>query len=900
MGRTEKKADSFDAAPRDLGRYRLHGEIASGGMATVHFGRQLGTGGFAKTVAIKRLHPQFAKMPEFVEMFLAEARLAARIRHPNVVQPLDVLHIDDEIFIVMEYIEGDSLSRLLRATYARKERVPIPIAMTIMTGVLHGLHAAHEAKNDQGEPLELVHRDVSPQNILVGIDGVPRVIDFGIAKAADSVQITRDGELKGKLSYMAPEQINGHRLTRKTDIYAATVVLWEVLTGQRLFDADYQSAVLKNILHRPVDPPSEIVHGLPTELDAIVLKGLARDYSDRWMTARELALVLEETVPLATQSSVGAWVEVVATKSLATRGARVSMIEKLPSSTPELDRIDEVQSEMFIHTASGKTLDNPTPLWKPTPSSGTHPRGAGAPVPSASPSHPSNAGRPASARSLASASGAQASSGSLGRSSAAPAAATERSFVVPPPVPHVHQGAPIDVHAPTVIDVPKVLPKAAVAPPPRSSDAYLGTGLPPPTIKVPDGPVVAPEWPVPGIVPAPAGTLLNELPKKRSSGASMVALLLVMLVGVVSFYFVLPELIKRSYVSAAEREYGATLHIDVVEPQLHQVRLIGVQVNVAEIGAVTLRAKSVDLELREFSPVRMVVHDVTVTADGSYPTLHEAVSGWMSSHSWKGEGADETLARAVIESANILWTRPFGEQTRIEVENATATVERAESRPLGDDLTLDAPIVNVFTAAGKVGPWHARWQEENRASRVNVVFSSGGTLAQCVLGIAKGVVTSVELTVPRMPVSEIGIPLSWIGRRPDEQVFIEGDVEYVLRSPVRVEAHLRGTVGGARLAGAASATDAILEGRIDGDPNQPIEVSNAGFAFAPFRARLTGPVTLSSAFLRAELNYKSAPIKCGGTDQTVNGTVHFDSRNVDGSGITLVPNVKCGLRVLPP
>src|SRR5262245_3092434 len=179
---------------RVVGRYALYGEIASGGMATVHFERLLGPVGFSRTVAIKRLHPQFAKDPEFVSMFLDEARLAARIRHPNVVATLDVVATKGELFLVMEYVQGESLSRLARAVMARGENLPPRIVASIMCGVLHGLHAAHEARDQRGEPLGIVHRDVSPQNVLVGIDGTARVVDFGVAKASGRHQSTRKGK----------------------------------------------------------------------------------------------------------------------------------------------------------------------------------------------------------------------------------------------------------------------------------------------------------------------------------------------------------------------------------------------------------------------------------------------------------------------------------------------------------------------------------------------------------------------------------------------------------------------------------------------------------------------------------------------------------------------------------
>ncbi len=248
--------EATDAAVRTIGRYALHAEIASGGMATIHIGRLLGPVGFARTVAIKRLHPPLAKDPEFVAMFLDEARLAARIRHPNVVSTLDVVATEGELFVVMEYVPGESLARLLRAVRTAKEMVPVPIAATIMVGVLHGLHAAHEARDERGDPLRIVHRDVSPHNILVGTDGDAHVIDFGIAKARGRMQVTRQGQIKGKLSYMPSEQLLGQGIDHRADIFAASIVMWEALTGQRLFQGVDDGDVYAKVLLGKVDPPS--------------------------------------------------------------------------------------------------------------------------------------------------------------------------------------------------------------------------------------------------------------------------------------------------------------------------------------------------------------------------------------------------------------------------------------------------------------------------------------------------------------------------------------------------------------------------------------------------------------------------------------------------------------------
>ncbi|HEX7665683.1 MAG TPA: serine/threonine-protein kinase, partial [Polyangiaceae bacterium] len=319
-----------DSADWNLGgRYTLHGEIAAGGMATVHIGRMKGTAGFSKVVAIKRLHAQYAKDPDFVSMFLDEARLAARIHHPNVVQTLDVLATEGEVFLVMEYIRGESLSKILRALVPRDERMPLKIAAAVMVGVLHGLHAAHEASNERGEKLGIVHRDMSPQNVLVGPDGIARVLDFGIAKAESRSYQTRDGDLKGKLAYMAPEQLTGEiAVDRRTDIFAASIVLWEILTGRRLFDSDYQSAILRRIRETEVAAPSSFAPDLPPQLDELVLKGLARDPDNRFATARDMAIALEMCLPLATPSKVGEWVESVAAAALSARSARIAEIEK--------------------------------------------------------------------------------------------------------------------------------------------------------------------------------------------------------------------------------------------------------------------------------------------------------------------------------------------------------------------------------------------------------------------------------------------------------------------------------------------------------------------------------------------------------------------------------------------
>ena len=312
---------------RTAGRYAIFDEIASGGMASIYLGRLSGPGGFSRAVAIKRLHPHLAGSQEFAASFLREARLAARVRHPNVVSIIDVFEDQTDVFLVMEFVVGASLSAVLGKLAAEGRQVPCAIASAILVPVLHGLHAAHETLDDQGSPLGLVHRDVSPQNVIVGADGVPYVLDFGIAKAAAEGDHTRDHVLKGKLSYLSPEQLKGDPVRRQADIYAACVVLWEMLTGSRLFREASAEATMHAVLTQPVLPPSSCAEGLPSRLNAIVLQGLARDPALRFQTARELADVLEVAVPPATAALLSTWVQSLCGESIAELRSRLSSAE---------------------------------------------------------------------------------------------------------------------------------------------------------------------------------------------------------------------------------------------------------------------------------------------------------------------------------------------------------------------------------------------------------------------------------------------------------------------------------------------------------------------------------------------------------------------------------------------
>ncbi|HMR11000.1 MAG TPA: serine/threonine-protein kinase, partial [Polyangiaceae bacterium] len=275
-------------APR-VGRYELLLEIASGGMATVYIGRQFGAGGFERLVAIKRMHPHVAREPELAASFMDEARIASLIRHPNVVNVHDVHDADGEHLLVMDYVEGASLASVMRGARKRNERISRPAALRILVDALQGLHAAHEQCSLEGRPLSIVHRDATPHNILLGVDGSVRLTDFGIAKAAERSVNTAAGLAKGKFRYMAPEQARGGALDRRVDVFAMGIVAWELLTGARLFDAEGDGQVLLTITAGDYRKPTSVDPTIPADLEGIVMRALGLQPNDRYSSAQAFA-----------------------------------------------------------------------------------------------------------------------------------------------------------------------------------------------------------------------------------------------------------------------------------------------------------------------------------------------------------------------------------------------------------------------------------------------------------------------------------------------------------------------------------------------------------------------------------------------------------------------------------
>ena len=275
-----------------LGKYQIVHRIALGGMAEIYLARVVGIHGFEKFVVLKRILPQLAASEEFVQMFFREARVAAALDHANIAHVYDVGETRGVFFSTMEYLHGEDTRFIARELARDDQQIPIAQAVAVVIGVASGLHFAHEKRGADGELLGIVHRDISPSNIVVTYDGGVKIVDFGVAKISGDPELSQRYSLKGKLAYMSPEQLTGE-VDRRSDVFSLGVVLYELTTGDRLFKAQTEAETVHAVLEAPVIKPSALVQGYPVELERIVMRAIDRDPARRYQTARELQIDLE-------------------------------------------------------------------------------------------------------------------------------------------------------------------------------------------------------------------------------------------------------------------------------------------------------------------------------------------------------------------------------------------------------------------------------------------------------------------------------------------------------------------------------------------------------------------------------------------------------------------------------
>lgn len=342
-----------------LGKYELLTRLAVGGMAELFVARTLAQHGFEKLVALKRILASHADDEQFIRMLLAEARLAATLHHPNIAQVYDVGDDSGTYFFTMEYVVGQDLRQIVRAIQAKGEWLAPEHILQIAIGTAAGLHYAHDKEDGDGNPLGIVHRDVSPSNVLVSYDGSVKLVDFGIARVTALQGNTGLGALKGKVPYMSPEQCRGEPLDRRSDIFSLGIILWELTLRRRLFTGENDLVVAGKVCNQDAPPPTSINPDYPPALEAIVLKALARDREDRWATAQELQLALEEYARdqrlLLSSAKLGAFMGELFAALIKTTKANIR--EKIASSTG----LFPVPEEVIGVTTSASSASRPLP-----------------------------------------------------------------------------------------------------------------------------------------------------------------------------------------------------------------------------------------------------------------------------------------------------------------------------------------------------------------------------------------------------------------------------------------------------------------------------------------------------------------------------------------------------------
>src|SRR5689334_7796636 len=294
MGVIEPRSTTTAVLPEQFGKYSLLGHLATGGMAEVWLARQSGMQGFEKIVVIKRARPELTDHGT-TRLFLEEARLVATLEHPNIAQVYEIGFVNGSYFFVMEYVDGADLRRLIEAAIAKRQPIALAEAVYIISHVCAALHYAHDKHDLEGNPLHIIHRDVSPSNVLISRDGAVKVCDFGVAKVHNrKVETTQNGVLKGKFSYMSPEQCQSRPIDCRSDVFSIGILLYELTTLSKLFRASSDFALLQQIAEGRILPPSLRVPDYPPELENIVMKALARDPDERYQSAQALQLDLEE------------------------------------------------------------------------------------------------------------------------------------------------------------------------------------------------------------------------------------------------------------------------------------------------------------------------------------------------------------------------------------------------------------------------------------------------------------------------------------------------------------------------------------------------------------------------------------------------------------------------------
>jgi len=792
------------------GRYAVFDELASGGMASVFLACRLVPGESARVVAIKKMFESFAKRPELVTMFLDEAHIAARIRHPNVVTTYEFIRVPDSLAIVMEFVLGASLVDLHDIMADRSGIAPLPVTALVVHNVLEGLHAAHEATDEHGAPFGLVHRDVSPHNILVGKDGIARVIDFGIAKAAGRLQVTDVGVMKGKLAYMAPEQIRAEPVDRRVDIYAVGVVLWECLTGEALFQGagELEQFALRGASKVKVLPPSMVNPKLSTKLDAVVLRALAVNKNDRFATAHDMAVALAAATTLGSATDVATWVTGLA-------GSKVRELEAM-------------RNEVEAAFASGELASL-----------------SGAPPASGQSSQPSSAGRSSPpAQPAAAATVVEKSSPPL---SAAPVSA---DFEVPDLVPQPRLSKPV-ISAP-----PPASKRQALAPITSSYDDAFDASAPSDLRLDLEMPARSSRASIPSLDPqsrsmpardsyTPSRTSqTSPRPRSRSSGRGsglFVSLGLLAAVGAVAFRLG-PDYVKSSVIAAAARR-GLVLTVDHIEPRSGGLALAGASLALDGVSDVSFKAPEIEVSLDWGGTVQKIsIPGYELSVRGKVTDVAARIATWRK---------DAHIPIAFdAKAGHLVWVDALVAGVQIEGLDTSLAAEGENA------LHMEVPSLTVGLARGSFGPWRAVLDSTADETKLAIALDRSkldgppniSLVARPNLG------TVVAVTIPRTKASQVGIPADFMHASgdPELELLFEGQAP---PAGERLTSHGKLTLFAmsSPLPGAPPG-DVVMEGDIGGSPPKTLRVDPGTLTIGKVKAPLMGEVTFEAGGLRVEVD----------------------------------------------
>ncbi len=898
-------------------RYELVSPVGEGGMAQVWVARQKGKHGFEKLFAFKCIHPRFADNPAFRSMFLDEARIAASIEHPNVAQVFDLGEAESMLYLVMEYVDGESLGALMTAAARRANEavlVPTGVALRIVADACAGLHAAHSLKDARGSPRGVVHRDVSPQNVLVSVRGDVKVIDFGIAVAKDRIGgDTEAGSLKGKLHYMAPEQALRKELGPFTDVFSTGATLYRMLAGRPPFDAGNDAATLHRLLSS--GEPDPLPGLVPPLIAAIVMRALSQDPGDRYQTALAMQTAIEAAmIEEGFVADVATWVTSTLSDGakqrrvqLATRTMNIAPSGELeqgsssrgsPAGEPDSHAPKSPASVPSFVAELGPAPERPRPAGSERNVLARTPVPEMAPAPAPAPLTRAPAVAPV---------------GLPDEERSGPGMLDVRALVArrasPPDTPPQYRPPHAAVHGGASAR-PPAGPNGSLAPPASSSSRDVGA----------EG-HAAPARDAPKF----AGPTTKSVPNAgaRGGGWAKLAIAATVLVAVAVVVMLFLPRIVRDRIVASAREAGVDLTIERVGIGVSGVALHGITAKVQRVPGAFVTVE--EIYAVGFSAREVRVRGLEVKLEGHVSEVGPALLQLYEDNRGRLAGGGGEARKVSIVSARLAWSGVLGEGSRLDASEVGTDFE---SRSAGaEDIRATLGRFEVKTARTVLGPWAASFERSPSSSRLRLLLDPPVPDGPSALLVwSKTSPHHLTVKIPRSPLARLGLRPDDLGLPADPGTELEVKLEGGQSHTTRTEGSGRVDLYGARLRGLKGPVDLKIEGSASGLPGKPIDLEKTTATIGPFTANVTGTITPSDTGFRLDAAWRTLPIPCEklvraeaksmgaiaaalqeiahstgaarvtGTAQG-SGVVKYDSKSPDEGSMTFMTKEACGLKI---